>query len=66
LEQGNFSFYEKTWKGISQPAKNLISSLLTVDPSKRPSALEVLYTTTIFISIMGIDHVYLRVGMDNA
>lgn len=44
LEQGNFSFYEKTWKGISQSAKNLISSLLTVDPSKRPSAQEVYYT----------------------
>jgi calcium-dependent protein kinase len=39
---GNFSFYEKTWKGISQSAKNLISSLLTVDPSKRPSAQELL------------------------
>ncbi|AET02600.1 Calcium and calcium/calmodulin-dependent serine/threonine-protein kinase CAMK-CAMK1-DCAMKL family [Medicago truncatula] len=42
IMNGNFSFYEKTWKGISQPAKNLISSLLTVDPSKRPSALELL------------------------
>ncbi|CAK8561256.1 unnamed protein product [Lathyrus sativus] len=39
---GNFSFYEKTWKGISQSAKNLISSLLTVDPNKRPSAQELL------------------------
>nr|AFK37664.1 unknown [Lotus japonicus] len=39
---GNFSFYEKTWKGITQSAKQLISSLLTVDPSKRPSAQELL------------------------
>ncbi|KAL5061907.1 hypothetical protein RYX36_023644 [Vicia faba] len=37
---GNFSLYEKTWKGISQSTKNLISSLLTVDPDKRPTAQE--------------------------
>ncbi|MED6119912.1 hypothetical protein PIB30_016121 [Stylosanthes scabra] len=39
---GNFSFYEKTWKDISQSVKQLISSLLTVDPSRRPSAQELL------------------------
>ncbi|XP_020974606.1 calcium and calcium/calmodulin-dependent serine/threonine-protein kinase isoform X2 [Arachis ipaensis] len=42
IMNGNFSFYEKTWKGISQSAKQLISSLLTVDPSRRPSAQELL------------------------
>ncbi|XP_062077353.1 calcium and calcium/calmodulin-dependent serine/threonine-protein kinase-like isoform X2 [Humulus lupulus] len=39
---GDFSFYEKTWKNISSSAKLLIKSLLTVDPEKRPSALELL------------------------
>lgn len=39
--QGEFSFYEKTWKGISLSAKQLISDLLKVDPEKRPSAQEV-------------------------
>ncbi|KAM1018489.1 hypothetical protein ACFX13_040714 [Malus domestica] len=39
---GEFSFYEKTWKGISLSAKQLISSLLKVDPDKRPSAQELL------------------------
>ncbi|KAA8537079.1 hypothetical protein F0562_029557 [Nyssa sinensis] len=39
---GDFSFYEKTWKNISSSAKQLISSLLTVDPNRRPSALEIL------------------------
>ncbi|WVZ03987.1 hypothetical protein V8G54_024793 [Vigna mungo] len=39
---GNFSFYEKTWKGITQSAKQLISDLLTVDPSRRPSAQDLL------------------------
>lgn len=39
--QGEFSFYEKTWKNISTSAKDLISSLLAVDPSRRPNAEEV-------------------------
>ncbi|GMN59238.1 hypothetical protein TIFTF001_028330 [Ficus carica] len=39
---GDFSFYEKTWKNISSSAKQLIRSLLTVDPQRRPSALELL------------------------
>ncbi|XP_059652873.1 calcium and calcium/calmodulin-dependent serine/threonine-protein kinase-like [Cornus florida] len=39
---GEFSFHEKTWKNISSSAKQLISSLLTVDPHRRPSAQDVL------------------------
>lgn len=39
--QGEFSFYEKTWKNISSSAKDLISSLLAVDPQRRPNAEEV-------------------------
>ncbi|KAL8134805.1 calcium and calcium/calmodulin-dependent serine/threonine-protein kinase-like [Apium graveolens] len=39
---GEFSFYEKTWKNISSSAKDLISSLLAVDPQRRPAADEVL------------------------
>ncbi|KAF1885407.1 hypothetical protein Lal_00029296 [Lupinus albus] len=42
IMNGNFSFYEKTWKGITQAAKQLISSLLSVDPSRRPSAQQLL------------------------
>ncbi|KAL3731846.1 hypothetical protein ACJRO7_028674 [Eucalyptus globulus] len=40
--RGEFSFDERTWKNISSSAKELISSLLTVDPSRRPSALDLL------------------------
>ncbi|PON59707.1 Calcium calmodulin kinase [Parasponia andersonii] len=39
---GDFSFYEKTWKNISSSAKQLIKSLLAVDPQRRPSAQELL------------------------
>ncbi|KAL6327045.1 hypothetical protein AAG906_013791 [Vitis piasezkii] len=39
---GDFSFYEKTWKNISSSAKQLISSLLTVDPERRPTAQQLL------------------------
>ncbi|XP_022990317.1 calcium and calcium/calmodulin-dependent serine/threonine-protein kinase-like [Cucurbita maxima] len=39
---GEFSFHEKTWKSISSSARQLISSLLTVDPQRRPSAQELL------------------------
>lgn len=39
---GDFSFDEHTWKNISSSAKQLISSLLSVDPHKRPTAHEIL------------------------
>ncbi|XP_022864109.1 calcium and calcium/calmodulin-dependent serine/threonine-protein kinase-like [Olea europaea var. sylvestris] len=39
---GQFSFYEKTWKNISSSVQHLISSLLKVDPDMRPSAEEIL------------------------
>ncbi|KAI5652973.1 hypothetical protein M9H77_30160 [Catharanthus roseus] len=42
IMQGHFSFHEKTWKSISYSAKELISSLLKVNPHMRPSAEEVL------------------------
>lgn len=38
----DFNFEEYTWKTVSEPAKYLISSLLAVDPHKRPSAAELL------------------------
>ncbi|XP_030545649.1 calcium and calcium/calmodulin-dependent serine/threonine-protein kinase-like [Rhodamnia argentea] len=42
IMRGEFSFDERTWKNISSSAKELISSLLTVDPSRRPSTLDLL------------------------
>ncbi|XP_043724575.1 calcium and calcium/calmodulin-dependent serine/threonine-protein kinase-like [Telopea speciosissima] len=39
---GEFSFDEYSWKNISPSAKQLISSLLVVDPSRRPTAQELL------------------------
>ncbi|PIN15686.1 Ca2+/calmodulin-dependent protein kinase, EF-Hand protein superfamily [Handroanthus impetiginosus] len=39
---GQFSFYEKTWKNISSSVKQLITSLLSVNPNLRPSAEEIL------------------------
>ncbi|KAJ4970931.1 hypothetical protein NE237_004030 [Protea cynaroides] len=39
---GDFSFEDHTWTSISPSAKQLISSLLTVDPQKRPTAQELL------------------------
>nr|GMD03845.1 calcium and calcium/calmodulin-dependent serine/threonine-protein kinase-like [Ipomoea batatas] len=38
---GEFSFDEKTWKNISSSAKQLISSLLSVNPNMRPTAHEI-------------------------
>lgn len=38
----DFNFEEYTWKTVSQSAKYLISSLLALDPHKRPSAAELL------------------------
>jgi serine/threonine protein kinase len=35
-------FLAEEWSKISDPAKNLVSALLTYDPAKRPSAKEAL------------------------
>ncbi|KAL5994894.1 hypothetical protein ACLOJK_024951 [Asimina triloba] len=43
LYPGEFSFDEHTWKKISSSAKQLISSLLAVDPVRRPTAQEDLH-----------------------
>lgn len=40
--QGEFSFQEHTWKTITSSAKDLISSLLSVQPYKRPTASDLL------------------------
>uniref|UniRef100_A0A804P0Q0 calcium/calmodulin-dependent protein kinase n=1 Tax=Zea mays TaxID=4577 RepID=A0A804P0Q0_MAIZE len=40
--QGEFSFQDHTWKTISSSAKELISSLLSVEPYKRPTASDLL------------------------
>ncbi|KAM0953929.1 putative calcium/calmodulin-dependent protein kinase CAMK-CAMK1-DCAMKL family [Dioscorea sansibarensis] len=42
---GDFSFDEHTWKTITPSAKQLISSLLSVDPFKRPTAKDLLQHT---------------------
>ncbi|XP_047970124.1 calcium and calcium/calmodulin-dependent serine/threonine-protein kinase-like [Salvia hispanica] len=39
---GQLNFYEKTWKNISSSVKHLITSLLNVDPNRRPTAQEIL------------------------
>ncbi|XP_072955158.1 calcium and calcium/calmodulin-dependent serine/threonine-protein kinase-like isoform X2 [Typha angustifolia] len=39
---GEFSFEDQTWKTISSSAKDLISSLLSVEPYKRPTASDLL------------------------
>lgn len=38
IKSGKFNFNHSVWKGISQQAKDFISSLLVYDPKKRPTA----------------------------
>lgn len=38
IRKGQYEFHEEYWSPVSNEAKDLISSLLTVDPSKRLSA----------------------------
>lgn len=38
IKKGKFRFHEKFWKDISAEAKSLVSDMLTVDVSKRPTA----------------------------
>ena len=42
IKKGKFQFKSKIWNVVSPEAKNLISSMLTVDPQLRPSCKEVL------------------------
>jgi serine/threonine protein kinase len=39
---GKFAFHNEEWKSISPSVKELITSMLTLDPALRPSAKEVL------------------------
>uniref|UniRef100_A0A7S3L7C7 non-specific serine/threonine protein kinase n=1 Tax=Amphora coffeiformis TaxID=265554 RepID=A0A7S3L7C7_9STRA len=42
IRKGQFEFHEEYWGQVSQDAKNLIKSLLTVDPNKRANAPKIL------------------------
>ena len=42
VKAGKFSFSEPIWKKRSPECKDLIEKLLTVDPKKRPTAIEAL------------------------
>jgi calcium/calmodulin-dependent protein kinase I len=42
IKSGIFEFHPQYWENISAEAKDLISQMLTVDPTKRPSAAELL------------------------
>jgi len=42
IKTGKFSFKHAVWKGISQSAKDFITSLLTYDRTKRPTAQQAL------------------------
>jgi len=42
IKQGAYEFHKEYWADVSSEAKNLISSLLTVDPDRRLSANEAL------------------------
>ena len=38
IRMGDFEFFQEDWEDISEPAKDLISKLLVVDPSRRITA----------------------------
>lgn len=38
IKSGKFNFNHSVWKNVSQPAREFITSLLTYDPKKRPTA----------------------------
>jgi len=42
VKKGNFDYPADDWSGVSKEAKEFISGMLTRDPSKRPSAAELL------------------------
>jgi len=42
IKKGKFEFHEEYWGGVSDEAKDLITRMLTVDPSLRPTAAQLL------------------------
>lgn len=42
VQGGKFSFPKEEWGSVSDECKNIIKRMLTLDPSKRPSAKEIL------------------------
>ncbi|KAI8464717.1 MAG: kinase-like domain-containing protein [Monoraphidium minutum] len=42
VARGSYSFAAKEWEGVSEPAKELITLMLTMDQEKRPSARQLL------------------------
>lgn len=42
VKLGEFDFPDEEWSVVSQEAKDLIKKMLTYDPKKRPSALEII------------------------
>lgn len=42
IKKGTFSFSNPVWKSVSAEAKDFISSLLTFDTAKRPTAAQAL------------------------
>lgn len=50
IKAGDFEFHPEYWDNVSDEAKNLISSLLTVDPVKRLNATESLMNPWIGVS----------------
>ena len=42
IKKGDYQFHEEWWKSVSSDAKSLIEGLITVDPSERFCAKDVL------------------------
>lgn len=60
IKKGEYEFHEEYWGTVSTEAKNLISSLLTVDPRKRLTAKQALRN----LWIKGDDDTLAKKGLD--
>ena len=51
IQKHEYSMGSKRWEKVSEPAKDFVRALLTVDPEKRPSALEALEHGRLFTNV---------------
>lgn len=64
ISQGNFSFNSPEWASVSKLAQQFISDTLVVDPTARPTALQLLSHPWLQADVMETDDIDLKMSVE--